>query len=288
MTKLIRLGIEIEAIMNSELLDFDIGMYHKGIEIPHLSGWKAERDGSINTDGEDSPFEEDDYVELISPIMKGRDGFRLEINKFIEQFNYVELNRIFFFNNSCGSHVHISINRKPRYFYDKVIKSAFIKTREYFISKIQSSNLSFETKRLIINQYDRHYASQDWVDCKRNDTLSFRNSEFNFLSEENGKGLEWRAPNMHGISTWDEFREFWDIVYSSVQFLVKNSKSWRKVETFKIDMEKGEIKEAYENNEEVVVLNIQNNRETIISGGTESSTSNPFLGTVGGNVIRYV
>ena len=37
-----------------------------------------------------------------------------------------------------------------------------------------------------------------------------RNNEFNFESELNGTGIEWRSLNMLGISTWKEFFDFWE------------------------------------------------------------------------------
>jgi hypothetical protein len=50
-----------------------------------------------------------------------------------------------------------------------------------------------------------------------------RHKEFNFDSEINLKGFEWRSPNMTGIKTWSEFEEYINILYGCVFFLCKKA-----------------------------------------------------------------
>ncbi len=65
-------GVEIETIApDSALRDHGlrIGTYHHGIQVPYLpAGWKAERDGSIQTNGRGHS------CEIVSPVLRGAEG----------------------------------------------------------------------------------------------------------------------------------------------------------------------------------------------------------------------
>ena len=242
MKNIFNLGIEIEGLLNNDMINFQIREYHHGVKIPKLE-WKAERDSSIRLstgiDFDVTP------IELISGVIKCPSEFKKEIDKFIKYFsiNYsLELNDVFVFNKSCGSHIHVSINRKPHYFYKKGLNKCFIQTRKKFYNKIRESNIPKNIQTKILRNYNRYHAQQSWITFNRSGVTCERNFEFNFISEFSGKGIEWRALNMNGIETWEQFREFWNIVYDCVKYLIKSTRKWSNSETFRINMKEKDIK----------------------------------------------
>ncbi len=98
----ITFGIEIETIAPQGAVDagLDIGGYHYGRQVPYLpAGWKAERDGSIQTNGRGYA------CEIVSPVLRGAEGLAqvAEVASALEARGH----RV---NASCGVHVHIGWN----------------------------------------------------------------------------------------------------------------------------------------------------------------------------------
>jgi hypothetical protein len=97
-------GIEIETVAPEHLVETDhlrIGAYHHGIQVPYLpTGWKAERDGSIDTTRGGQP------CEIVSPILRGPEGLAqvAEVLKTLEQKGH----RV---NGSTGVHIHVGWHR---------------------------------------------------------------------------------------------------------------------------------------------------------------------------------
>jgi hypothetical protein len=97
-------GIEIETAAPQSAVENDnlrIGAYHHGIQVPYLpAGWKAERDGSIRTDGGYHA------CEIVSPILRGAEGLAqvAEVVGILEAKGH----RV---NVSCGVHVHVGWQR---------------------------------------------------------------------------------------------------------------------------------------------------------------------------------
>jgi hypothetical protein len=97
-------GIEIETVAPESALRNDglrIGSYHYGIQVPYLpAGWKAERDGSIRTEGGSHA------CEIVSPILRGAEGLAqvAEVVGILEAKGH----RV---NVSCGVHVHVGWKR---------------------------------------------------------------------------------------------------------------------------------------------------------------------------------
>lgn len=93
-------GIEIETIAPENAVTNEglrVGPYHYGNQVPYLpTGWKAERDGSIQTMGNGVP------CEIVSPVLRGTEGLAqvAEVVKTLEAKGH----RV---NASCGVHVHI-------------------------------------------------------------------------------------------------------------------------------------------------------------------------------------
>lgn len=264
----ITVGIEIEAVYNNKNTSINRGSYHNGNTIARLRDFKAEEDCSIKK--RKTKFK--DWactIELVSRTFVGRSNFFTGLQKFIKYFSKdgaLELNQVFEFNSSCGSHMHISIDDFK--FSKKTIIECYIKTREYFINRILNSKI--ESRSRIIDNYDRDYAEK----IKKQEEIQHgkKCSEFNFRSECYGRGIEWRSPNMTGIKTWEEFLEFWNIVYDSIQILIKNSLKWEKnfgeelIDIASID----HYLKIYKNNYgkgKTINLNLEEKRETIELSG---------------------
>lgn len=96
-------GIEIETIAPTSAIERDglqIGSYHRGIQVPYLpTGWKAERDGSIDASAGGHA------CEIVSPILRGAEGLAevAEVARILEAKGH----RV---NVSTGVHVHIGWN----------------------------------------------------------------------------------------------------------------------------------------------------------------------------------
>jgi hypothetical protein len=64
-----------------------------------------------------------------------------------------------------------------------------------------------------------------------------RYREFNIQSEQMGRGLEWRSPNMRGVNTWKEFAEYWEIVFECLEVLAKRTLNAEDYEEFIVEHE---------------------------------------------------
>lgn len=102
----ITFGIEVECYVPTATLTANrvhVGSYHNGLPvvgIPALSGWKAERDGSL---GSHSGYT---AVEFVSPVLKGKAGFDAVFAAYDLLFN--EWGAII--DRNCGTHVTVGIN----------------------------------------------------------------------------------------------------------------------------------------------------------------------------------
>lgn len=100
----ITFGVEIETVAPvSAIRDhgLEVGGYHRGIQVPYLpEGWRAERDGSIQTPPNHYP------CEIVSPVLKGAEGLAqvAAVLKKLEEMGHKV-------NASCGVHVHVGWSR---------------------------------------------------------------------------------------------------------------------------------------------------------------------------------
>jgi len=250
------IGIEIECIYNNNIISIDKGCYHEGIENDRLPLWKAEVDSSISNGGEFDGWE--DECEFVSVVLRSKKQFKQALNNFYSFFSHnkrFELSEVLSFNDTCGSHVHFSIDGLR--FDDKVIFEIFEKIRLYFLKKLRNSNI--ESKQDIKKHYNRDYAKlidkENWKYGRR--------LEFNFESETTyNKGLEWRSLNLLNIKTWKEFNEFWDIVWDCLEYFYKKSQKYEiKFEENLIDKEgKRELRELIKKKKEKILLKKQRKR----------------------------
>ena len=97
-------GVEIETVAPQSAIENDglrIGAYHQGIQVPYLpQGWKAERDGSIDTRGGGHA------CEIVSPVLRGPAGLAqvAEVVRTLEAKGHKV-------NITCGVHIHIGWKR---------------------------------------------------------------------------------------------------------------------------------------------------------------------------------
>lgn len=237
MTRDIRVGIEIECLYNKKY-HIDRGSYHAGIPAP-ISKWLVENDSSLHPSRGIFIRFTANPIEFISPVTINKEDFFKEIKKFIKYFSQDgkrKLKDIFYFNKTCGAHVHISLNRRPGIFLKRTINDVFINTRKRFHREIKNSKLPVKIQKQILQNYNRCYSSQVWDRHRRQEVKYHRDYEFNFYSETCGKGLEWRAPNMCGIETWEQFTEFWKLTYRCIEYLVETSRKWSEFQEHKIDI----------------------------------------------------
>ena len=93
-------GVELETTIPASDTT-PIGPYHHGTQVPWLpTGWKAERDRSIQTFAADRKG-----CEFVSPVLKGIEGVR-QIEDAIDQIN-ARGGRV---NFSCGLHITVTFN----------------------------------------------------------------------------------------------------------------------------------------------------------------------------------
>lgn len=221
----IKIGIEIECVYNTNILELQEGSYHNGIKIPTMPKWEVQRDSSLSEYGEFGDWSKS--VEIVGGVFVSKKHFFRELKKFYKLFSKngkYELYQVLSFNTSCGSHTHFSIDNFL--FKKSVIYEIFPEVREYFKELIKKSDI--KSKGDIISQYSRSYSKLlDRYNFKRE-----RTAEFNFLGEteikKENKGIEWRSLNMTNIKTWKEFFEFWSIVFKCLNFLQKRATKYKK------------------------------------------------------------
>ena len=224
----ISLGVEIEGIINRKKNKILTGEYHQGQFVCGLEGWTAEKDGSLRDYGEFSAYGK--CVEFVSPVFKSKQEFFQGLEQFKDKLSHhgrYELNHVLAFNESCGSHVHFSI--KGFSFSKKAIFEIFPKVRVKFMKKLMKSDIA--DKESILNHYHRDYAKKlekpHWL-------MMARTAEFNFSSEQEDKGLEWRGLNLLNVKTWKDFFSFWHIVYDCLEYLYSLAQKYHQVDDIQI------------------------------------------------------
>lgn len=230
--KNIIMGIELECIVNISKRNV-VRASCGSVEVNKgLAGWKVTSDGSVRTMGEwtiinpvisKKVLDSKDSFEFISQKISGKKMFLNVMNnfkRFISCDGKFELNEVVSFNNSCGAHVHFSI--KGFKFKDKTFYLIYPKIRKYFFDKMKASNVS--SKEEILNHYFRGYAKRFQKSYMKGRE---RRAEFNFLSERENTGLEWRSINLLNIKTWKEFDEMMEIIWSCLECLYKECTNWK-------------------------------------------------------------
>ncbi|MCH7534152.1 MAG: amidoligase family protein [Bacteroidetes bacterium] len=219
-----RIGLEVECVINRRKFDFRIGEYNDPARVGNTH-WKAKRDSSILGHHR---FKKEKCVELVSDIIHNKTEFKntvKELKKIFQIKKSGSLKNKVYFNKSCGCHIHVSL--KNYKFVKYAHPMILIKTRKYFLKNIMRSNLSDKLKDSITMQYDRTHAR---ISRGLTRDTQKRNAEFNFQSEEHNMGLEWRSFNLCGVSNYKELRRLLNIAYKTLRYLEKISKNWQDIE----------------------------------------------------------
>jgi len=215
-------GTEIECIVNSnEFPHFKIGSYHRGSRNIGMTGWKSESDGSLSTYS--SGFSNPMSCEQVMEAANSKNMFFKRIasfKKFFSKNGTKKFNEVLCINSSCGNHIHLSI--KDFTFSKKMIPVMYDAIRDYFFDKIKTSTLlSQDTKDSILHHYFRSYAKKFSM---RQLEGGDRRTEFNFSSERDGKGIEWRSLNLNKVKSWGEFDEMFRIIWDCIERIIELAK----------------------------------------------------------------
>lgn len=228
------IGLEIELIYNSQILNIRMGDYHNGIKI--LKYWSCERDGSLRNGN--NPFKswtkscEFISIKLDSP-KKVNEAIK-ELIDFLSNKGKYSLNEVININDSCGSHIHLSIfkNRKElRFIYYSDLK---------LLTQIRKKTLKeLKNNESIYNHYFRGYAKK----TTKKDLYQTNNryKEFNFNSEYENKGFEWRSPNLNNISSWQDFKNYLNIYVKNSYLMLNKLLNNKTTKHIKIKEEYNEI-----------------------------------------------
>lgn len=221
----IKTGIEIETILNEDL----------NINLDNLTYFLVDSDGSLR---KYNKFDYEEEFEFISVILKGKNEFFKGIEEFIKVFSKngkYELNEVLDLNQSCGLHLHVGFNKRCYDFLDFYVLKQL---RNKFFKEVRNSKVFNETqKENILNHYFRFYAKKS----NYSNYLEFgeRYKEFNVQSEKDNKGLEWRSLNILNCETWNDFKEFFRIVWDCIEFLY--NKLYKGYKTLKRNLYKREM-----------------------------------------------
>ncbi len=256
----LKCGIEIECVVNRDKLS----RVNSRRFIP--KGWKWTSDGSLRSMGEFNDYE---LVEFISDVSIGRGRFIKRLEDFkrfiISRSGTTDLSKVLVFNRSCGNHFHIGLtdNKKIGTFISFPLITKF---RKDFFNKLKKLNIKEETKQSIINQYFRSYAQKS----TKTNFLKYRRTryyEFNRLSEDVGKGLEWRSFNLCGVDNWGDFMEVMLLGYDCFQKLVK-----KRMNGYKTPKQTRKIPQEHDKKDMEFKIKIEGDKELKI----EEKENNPY------------
>jgi len=239
--KNLKIGCEIECIINLDKVGFiKRGEYHSGMNLKNqedkrVENWSVERDCSISAGDR---FKNYKQVEFVSGAFTSKKKFFKGINLFIKTLSCngkYKLKEVLEINESCGCHIHFSNGKKN---FNKIVHSFFYeKMRKGFFDILKKSRLSNQLKTAVKQQYDRSFAEiQTKEEFKENRLrCNERHAEFNFISERENKGLEWRSFNLNKVESWEEMRILFGIAFNSLNPLIMDKKKWKKGNLYKID-----------------------------------------------------
>ncbi len=241
--KKIGIGCEIECILNKDKINFlRFGSYHSGVTLLDKDKnkheeWEVQNDSSISA-GE--KFKNYKQAEIVSRCFKSKKAFFDGLDLFVEVFSCngkYELNEVMEINESCGCHIHISQGKKT--FRDRLHSTHYEQMRKDFFKRINKSSLPDSIKQGVKEQYDRTF-SKVLTDkgLKREREKPNGRPEFNFRSEEQGRGLEWRSFNLNKVTTWKQLKILMGIAFCSIEDLLGQKKEWKKGNLFRVEMDK--------------------------------------------------
>jgi len=246
-------GLEIEAEYNTSLTGLIKKSSYHSVSSHSAFGtkWFVETDGSLRR----TKFS--DTAEFISvPLPKSEvmDALKQFKKKFqlLSKNKAVELVDVLNFNESTGAHIHISLlihdgKQTSLSIRRKVIKLNGTNTTIKFVPVEYMKEIGKNFKKAIKKQmpdfypafnkrYYRTYAHK--VEAKK--AYTTRTTEFNYTT--NYGTIEYRSPNLTGISTWKDFFKFYQILTDTISdyFVKELDKAEPFVQTFNFSTETSE------------------------------------------------
>jgi hypothetical protein len=245
MTDALKMGVEIEGIFN--LCNFALIKTNKeNNNFFKTQNFILKDDGSLERSG---IFENEISAEITTKKPVNPNKLKRNFKSFEKAFKGLELNEVVYFNKTCGLHYHFSINDKNN-IHEIITLKTIRKTRQYFFKQLRQSEILKDCAESIIIHYNRKYATLNKINkfngyknvkyelCPQYIKYDYCNlkpkscdkkyKEFNFISEINGYGVEWRSLNAYGVKTWVEFHELNNIIIDSILFLIAQIKQPQK------------------------------------------------------------
>lgn len=225
-----KIGIEVEGIVNMDKRPLETGNYREGVYYGDY--WNCQPDSSLSYS---HIWKNEKPVELVSSILRSKMEFKKalkDLRKILGIRKSHKLKEVMYFNKSCGCHIHMSC--KQYSFWRKAHPRIFIKTRYFFKKNLLKLKLPDKLKKNILEHYNRGYSEVVPEDRIRERA---RGREFNLMSEQDGTGIEWRAFNLLGVTTWKQLRSLMKLAYRTLRYLETQSKNWQDEELSEVTNE---------------------------------------------------
>lgn len=199
-------GLEFECTINKDfLIDNDIKMPDYGSIVPQSYFWNITVDNSIRSHTSKNQIP----IKFVSNEFRYKDIqnviYDLQKNILNEgnEFNKIQV------NNSCGLHIHFSIENEHPYLYNPSTLK-FLKLLTFAkIKKYQP-----EIFPLFYRQYYRAHAKK-FIGLKPYKLVHDKHYEFNFTTEH---GIEWRSFNIQGITDWQTIENIICIALAQIKY----------------------------------------------------------------------
>jgi len=218
MNQTLIVGIELEGYYNKSAFAVKLPSgygYRESAGQPLSKSWLATTDSSIKS--RNASFSDGVPIEIVQIRRIGREAFFDSLEEFRKLFKPNKpLSECVVFNDSCGCHVHFSMND---YAYNRMVFEHVGALRELFFAKLKAV-VSDEVYSQITKHYNRDYAKAIKKDNFNYVLKGGDRAELNFGSEYKGKGLEWRSFNLLGVTTWKEFFSVMNVMYDTLEEFV--------------------------------------------------------------------
>lgn len=211
-------GLEIEMEYSTKVRNdrrLRKGDYHEPNKLGRTRYWRVESDGSLHTRKMDDTAEVTSIPITIEQLPDALKEFK---NFFSTKKNF-PLSQVMNFNDSCGAHIHVSINDKR--IRNMVIKYSETRLREIALNRLTA--LAQENRLTLkqVEQFKKHYY-RDYARDLSSESTRFggrgRYGSVNFQGTPNT--LEWRSFNLLPVTTWEEFELFYSVgIESLIEFI---------------------------------------------------------------------
>lgn len=231
----IKFGIEIENCFNSLTTGFQIAGYHSENFGENFDYWSVTRDSSLNVTGIPYSWKEHaDVAELVSQVAYGKEELLNFIQELQDKYPGKELKDVFYFNTSCGAHLHFSTWKEKEKQMTTMVNYRKLRTNVFKRINEELPHIFPKFKK----QYFRGYAKEQ----KEDFINKLERLEFNYT--DLSKGIEWRSFNLMGVTTWDELKKMVTIATEELENILDIYEKSNSEETITIDITENDIAEA--------------------------------------------